>query len=106
MRWCGQGQLDKRQTWSGWDTDFSDFALTGSSEVTALYVLLMLCCEDSVSHHPAVQMVEVVAEPGLQKQRDFDSLSCELPLSVPGTPMWCFVTPQTHLTAAVYLPYK
>ena len=97
--------MGKRQTWSDWDTDFSDFALTGNSEVTALYVLLMLCCGDIVSHQPAVQMVEVVAEPGLQKQRDLDSLSCALPLTVPRTPV-LFVTPQTHLTAAVYLPYK
>ena len=66
----------------------------------------MLCCGDIVSHHPAIQTVEVVAEPGLQKQRDLDSLNCELPLTVPGTPMWYFVTPQTYLTAAVYLPYS
>ena len=65
----------------------------------------MLCCGDIVSHLRAVQIVEVVDEPGLQKQHHLDSLSCELPLSVPGTPR-CFVTPQTHLTAAVYLPYK
>ena len=106
LRWGSVVRVSwARQTWSGWDTDFSDFALTGNSEVTALYVLLMLCCGDIVSHHPAIQMVEVVAEPGLQKQCDLDSLSCELPLFVPGTP-GCFVTPQTQLTAAVYLPYK
>ena len=38
-------------------------------------VLLMLCCGDSVSHLRANQIVEVVAEPGLQKQRDLDSLN-------------------------------
>ena len=43
-------------------------------------------CEGMVSP-VATPIIQVVAEPGLQKQHDLDSLSCELPLSVPGTPV-------------------
>ena len=43
-------------------------------------------CEGMVSP-AATPIIQVVAEPGLQKQHDLDSLSCELPLSVPGTPV-------------------
>ena len=42
-------------------------------------------CEGMVSP-AATPIIQVVAEPGLQEQRDLDSLSRELPLSVPGTP--------------------